>query len=90
MYVFEDEVIEFEDMEESSTLIGMKAFDAKFGDIGLVSRIDDFSGNRVITVENQKSEIMIPFSDEIITMIDEEKREIHFNCPNGLIELYLS
>ncbi len=90
VYVFEDEVIEFEDMEESSTLIGMKAFDAKFGDIGLVSRIDDFSGNRVITVENQKSEIMIPFSDEIITMIDEEKREIHFNCPNGLIELYLS
>jgi len=89
VYVFEDEVIDFEDMEESSTLIGMRAYDAKFGDIGIVSRIDDFSGNRVITVENPKSEIMIPFSDEVITMIDEEKREIHFNCPNGLIELYI-
>lgn len=89
VYVFKHEVGEAEDQETTSTLIGMKAFDEKFGEIGLISRVDDFSGNLVITVVHSRAEIMIPLSDEIITLLDEEKREIHLSCPNGLIEIYL-
>ena len=89
VYVFDHEVIEAEDQGIVSTLIGMRAYDEKFGEIGLISRVDDFSGNLVITVDHQRAEIMIPLSDEVITSVDEEKREMHLNCPNGLIELYL-
>ena len=89
VYVSEHEAIENEDQGVESTLIGMRAFDEKFGDIGLISRVDDFSGNLVITVDHQRAEIMIPISDNIITSVDNEKREIHLNCPNGLIEIYL-
>ena len=67
----------------------MRIFDAKFGDIGLISRVDDFSGNLVITVDHPRAEILIPLSDEVITSVDEEKREMHLDCPNGLIEIYL-
>lgn len=89
VYVSDHEVIESEDPGIVSTLIGMRAFDEKFGEIGLISRVDDFSGNLVITVDHPRAEIMIPLSDEVITSVDEEKREIHLGCPNGLIELYL-
>ena len=89
VYVFDEEVIDSEIQEGTSVLIGMKAFDAKFGEIGRVSRVDDFSGNLVITVDHPKAEVMIPLSDEVIVSVDEEKREIHLNCPNGLIEIYL-
>ncbi|MCX6238105.1 MAG: ribosome maturation factor RimM [Bacteroidia bacterium] len=89
VYVFDHEIIDSEDQGTDSTLIGMRAFDAKFGDIGLISRVDDFSGNLVITVDHPRAEVMIPLSDEIITSIDEIKREIHLSCPNGLIEVYL-
>lgn len=89
VFVSDNEVIAFEDQGTTSTLIGMRAFDAKFGDIGLISRVDDFSGNLVITVLHARAEILIPLSDEVITSIDEEKREIHLDCPNGLIEIYL-
>lgn len=89
VYVFDHEIIDSEDHGTDSTLIGMRAYDAKYGDIGLVSRVDDFSGNLVITVEHPRAEVMIPLSDEVITSIDEIKREIHLNCPNGLIEIYL-
>jgi len=88
-YVFDHSVVEFEDQGIASTLIGMRIFDAKFGDIGLISRVDDFSGNLVITVNHPRAEIMIPLSDEVITSVDEEKREMHLDCPNGLIEIYL-
>ena len=89
VYVFDHAVIDSEDQGIASTLIGMRIFDAKFGDIGLISRVDDFSGNLVITVDHPRAEIMIPLSDEVITSVDEEKREMHLNCPNGLIEIYL-
>ena len=89
VYVFEHEIIEHEEPGVVSTLIGMRVFDEKFGDIGLISRVDDFSGNLVITVDHPRAEIMIPLSDNIITSVDNEKREIHLNCPNGLIEIYL-
>jgi len=78
-----------DDQNVTSPLIGMRAFDSKYGDIGLISRVDDFSGNLVITVAHPRTEILISLSDEIITSIDEEKGEIHLNCPNGLIEIYL-
>ena len=67
----------------------MRAYDAKFGDIGLISRVDDFSGNLVINVDHPQAEILIPLSDEIITSIDNDNREIHLNCANGLIDIYL-
>ena len=89
VYVFDHAIIDSEEPETASTLIGMRAFDEKFGDIGLISRVDDFSGNLVITVVHPRAEILIPLSDEIITSIDEEKREICLSCPNGLIEIYL-
>ena len=89
VYAFNHAIIEAEDQGIASTLIGMRIFDAKFGDIGFISRVDDFSGNLVITVAHPRAEIMIPLSEGIITSVDEEKREMHLNCPNGLIEIYL-
>lgn len=89
VYVFDHEIIDSKDQEVDSTLIGIRVFDEKFGDIGLISRVDDFSGNLVITVNHPRAEIMIPLSDNIITSINDDKREIHLSCPNGLIDIYL-
>ena len=89
VFVLENEIIESKDQGVVSTLIGMTAFDSKFGKIGLISRVDDFSGNMVITVNHNQAEIMIPLSDEAISSIDEKNRELHLVCPDGLIEIYL-
>ena len=89
VFVTNEEVIESDHLEVNSVLIGMKAIDLKFGEIGIISRVDDYSGNLVITVDYLRSEVLIPLSDEIITSVNEEKREIHLDCPNGLIDIYL-
>lgn len=89
VFVSGEAVAEAADQEFSSPLTGMRVYDQKFGDIGLIGRVDDYSGNLVITVLHTRNEILIPLSDEIITRIDEAKREIYLDCPNGLIEIYL-
>ena len=89
VYVSEEEVIESDDQGAASALIGMIVFDANFGKVGMITRVDDFSGNLVITVNHPHAEVMIPLSDNVIVSIDEQKRHLHLDCPNGLIEIYL-
>ncbi len=89
VYIFEHEIIASKDHGVVSTLVGMTAIDSKFGKIGVISRVDDFSGNLVITVNHPRGEIMIPLSDEVIISIKEDEREICLSCPDGLIEIYI-
>ena len=89
LFVLNRELVETEYTEVYSELIGMKVIDKKAGEIGTISRIDDFSGNVVITVVYPRAEILIPLSDDIITEIDEKNKKIHLTCPEGLIDIYL-
>ncbi len=74
---------------EFSSLLGATVFDLERGELGPVIRVDNFSGNVVLTVPYLGHEILIPMSEELITTYDEEGRELHLDCPEGLIELYL-
>lgn len=76
--------------EDLHSLIGMNVIDEKEGELGIITALDDFSGNIVITVAHSKSEILIPLSDEIIKEIDEKNKKIYLECPEGLIDIYLN
>lgn len=89
VYVPNEEIVEMEDNDEIAYLIGFKVFDSQRGEIGPIIHYNDFSGNIVITVQHPKAEILIPLSQSIIKNMDEEKKELHLDCPEGLIELYL-
>lgn len=89
IFAFNRDLTEPEYPEIYSSLIGMKVFDKKSGELGKISRIDDFSGNVVITVANPRAEILIPLSENIITKIDEKNKKLFLTCPEGLIDIYL-
>jgi len=78
-----------EDEGAMDELIGVAVFDQQQGKLGRITRTDNFSGNVVITVDYKGKEVLIPFSEDIILQFDEEKKELHLDCPEGLIELYL-
>ncbi len=75
--------------EQLNELIGFTVFDLERGKLGEIIWIDDFSGNVVLTIQHGSHEILIPLSDDLITKLDEEKKELHLECPEGLIDLYL-
>lgn len=74
---------------ELSELLGYMVFDQEKGMLGKIIRVDDFSGNVVLVIQHGKNEILIPLSDDFITEFNEEKKELHLNCPEGLVDLYL-
>ena len=74
---------------ELNVLVGYNVFDRERGNLGEIIRVDDFSGNIVLTIEHGTKEIMVPLSEDLIVEYREEEKEIYLDCPEGLIDLYL-
>lgn len=70
-------------------LLGYTVFDKEKGKLGKIIHIDNYSGNVVLTVNHLDHEVMIPLSGNLVTAIRDDKHEIHLDCPEGLIDLYL-
>lgn len=63
-------------------------FDKIQGHLGTVIEVNNFSGNKVITVLFNSHEVMIPLSNDILQNVDREKRELHIISPKGLLDIY--
>ncbi len=70
-------------------LPGYRVFDAVHGDIGIVDDILERSEQELIRIMKDGREILVPFDEDLIESIDEQKKEIHLKTPEGLIDLYL-
>lgn len=87
IFIHKDTEVEQTNNEELNELIGTTVIDKERGKLGEILRVDDFSGNVVITVAYHGHEILIPLSEELIIRLDETKKELHMECPEGLIDL---
>jgi 16S rRNA processing protein RimM len=69
-----------------SALIGWYVRDSKYGKIGTVSSVDDFSGNIVLTVNGEKGEFLIPYNEHLLVSLDAANSTLEMNCPEGIFE----
>jgi 16S rRNA processing protein RimM len=72
-----------------SMLIGWQAHDINAGELGIVLDIMDISKNPLFVIDYQSEEILIPINEDFISELDETNRTIHFNLPEGLINMNL-
>jgi len=87
VFVYQDEVIEFEDEMSPNALVGYQLFDETLGLIGEITEVNDFSGNLLLSVLYQGKEAMVPLNEDLIVRLDEENREIELQIPEGLFNL---
>jgi 16S rRNA processing protein RimM len=57
--------------------------------IGNVTDVVDTGMQEILKVDHNGTEILIPWVDEIVTSIDENKKTIKTKLPEGLIDLYV-
>jgi len=67
--------------------IGFTLIDEHHGIIGTIADIDESTLNTLFVVETKANEILIPAVGEMITSVDEGKKELHVTLPEGLLEL---
>ena len=71
--------------EEDDSFVGYTVIDSQMGTLGEIIAIDDQTVNVLFIVDYQGSELMIPAADDLVEAIDDEKRTITMNLPQGLI-----
>lgn len=72
---------------ELYSIEGYSVIDKDQGYLGKVSQLLNFSGNKLIEVKNETSEILIPVNEESIINIDDKSKEVIINIPKELIYL---
>lgn len=68
-------------------LTGYSVKDSSLGQLGKVISFIDHISNPILEVDGEKGHILIPFHEEFILEIDDEKQLIQVEIPEGLIGL---
>jgi 16S rRNA processing protein RimM len=67
---------------------GFKVTDKNHGILGEISQVLEYPNQAVFQIFKNEKEILIPINSEIILQVDRQKKEIHIEAPEGLIEIY--
>jgi len=78
-----------EDERPLQALIHFQVIDKKYGELGQVIAIQENNFQDLIVIDFKGSELLIPYVENYIEFIDNIKKEIHMQTPDGLIDLYL-
>lgn len=68
-------------------LAGYSVSDVHSGYIGSIDHVDNSTINTLLILKNNGRDIMIPFHEEFIKDVDEEKHCITMELPEGLVQL---
>ncbi|HKJ06811.1 MAG TPA: ribosome maturation factor RimM [Flavobacteriaceae bacterium] len=71
-------------------IIGFTIEDKNYGNIGVITAVNDTSAQPLFIVEANGKEIYIPMIDDFILKVDRDNKKIMVNTPEGLIDLYLN
>lgn len=73
---------------ELSSIIGYKAVDGTLGELGEITDIHEYPGQQVLAIKYNKKEVLLPVTPDFISRIDDKKRIVHVQCPDGLLDVY--
>lgn len=85
VFLFKEEIIINHDNLDETYFKGFELSDEKLGLIGPIEEVDNFAGNVVFTVTFRGQETLIPFNEEFLINLDEEKKTITLRIPDGLL-----
>jgi 16S rRNA processing protein RimM len=84
LYLFTTEIINEPEEPKDHQFLNYTLFDEKTGKIGIISEVNDFSGNTVMTVKQHGAEVLIPFHEELLVAVDQKQETLTLRLPEGL------
>jgi 16S rRNA processing protein RimM len=74
--------------EEEESLAGYTLTDKKLGLLGEITEITENGAQELMHVMYREREVILPLVDDFIVEIDDKKRTILYDAPEGLIDVY--
>lgn len=88
IYLPDSFCVETQSSGSPESLIGFEVYDPVYGRVGEITGILRYPKNPVLQVAQGNKEALIPFSEDIITAMDTDRRIIEMHIPEGLLGLY--
>lgn len=86
VYLFNNELIENEEELPASQLINFRLLNEEGQEVGIITAVDDYSGNMVFTLDSNGDEILVPYHDELLINLDNNRKTIQLILPEGLLD----
>ena len=77
-----------EEKFDKNNITGYDLLSKEEENLGKVSAVIKIKNNNLIQIYINKTEILLPFSEKTILVLDHSKKQIKLDIPDGLIELY--
>ncbi len=76
--------------EDEFELVNFTLIDKSKGEIGIITGLEGSDTNPLIVIDVNGKEILLPFAEDLVTKIVKTKKQVYYNAPEGLIDLYLN
>ncbi len=86
-YLYQFEIVDAPLQTLESQFENYLLIDETIGEVGMISQVDDYAGNIVITAQFRGEDVLIPYNEELLIEINEAQKSITLKLPEGLIEL---
>jgi 16S rRNA processing protein RimM len=86
VYLFKADIIDVPDEPVSSDYRDYRLFDVESGEVGIITDMEDFSGNRVMMVSSGGTEMLIPFNEALLVSVDHKQKTLTVQLPDGMID----
>ncbi|HNP99724.1 MAG TPA: hypothetical protein PKK99_11760 [Bacteroidia bacterium] len=88
--VFAEKLHIREDVElDWPDLVGFIATDQSFGLLGMIEEVEELPMQWIAHCHVNGKELLFPLNEQVLVEINEEKKELLLNLPEGLIQVYL-
>jgi 16S rRNA processing protein RimM len=85
VYLFSNEIHEKPAANFNYNLPGYFLVDKQLGEVGIISRVDDFSDNIVLSVRYKNRDILVPYNEDILVSVDHKRRILTLDLPPGIL-----
>lgn len=86
VYLYQTEIVDEPEQSLESQFENYLLIDKTIGEIGIISQVDDYAGNVVVTIKYRGEELLIPYNENLLVEVNEAQKTITLDLPEGLIE----
>lgn len=84
-----EHLTDISDLDDFNNLVGYRANDKNYGDLGPIKSIEEFPDQYIATCFIGNKEVLFPLNDDFILEIDDDEKLINLDLPNGLLDIYM-
>lgn len=85
-FLYQHEIVEGKDELPAGRFLHYRLLDENSGELGIITAVDNYSGNMVLTVQTKEGELLVPFNQDLLVDLNEKNKSLTLRLPEGITD----